>query len=248
MEVNQLEKLVLYSGNFILFLTLILIVVGRTNRTKLQPTAIRWVQLWAIGTFILNLIELILIKFILTKRFVYINEVLKMLQILGIKDYNFISPFSYLLKFIFLGLFFREIFKAEYLKKTFQILVYTLIVFELFMVFVYQSYQYYDSLSSTIKNIFIMVGSGLFLFLFYNNDKTNLTLQKNPYFWLSIGFFIPSITDFLFEIFFAKLYDTDLAKFYEYYIYRNISQVLGFLFLIRSFMLSKYLRFLPIQY
>lgn len=248
MDVNQLEKLVLYTGNSILALNLILVVTGIIYSDKIRPTAIDWVFKWAVYTFVLGTIELVLIKVIFSKKFIYIQEVLNILNYLGIKDYNFISPFSYLLKFIFLGLFFRDIFKLNQHKRAFQIIIYLLVAFEFIMVIVFKSYQSYDSLSSTIKNIFLMTGSGLFLYLFYNNDKSNLALQKNPYFWLGIGLFVPSITDFLLELIFSKLYDTDLSSFYQNYIYRNISQMVGFIFLIRSFSLSKYLKFLPKGY
>ncbi len=242
------EKILEYCSNLMLVFQGITVLWAFKNKGNLESSAVIYIFYYCLLSFTLSLIEFILQKFILVREFIYFNEVYKFFTSLGISDFNFISPFSYLIKFIFLGMFFRNIFLLEKLKTTFHYLIYLMVIFELVMVLVFDTYRVYDSLSSTIKNIFLMIGSGLFLFRFYNNSRSTSTLQNNPYFWFGIAIFLPSITDFFLEFIFYKLYKTDLSSFYKYYNIRNISQSIGLLFLCIGFHLSKRIKLLPLKY
>jgi hypothetical protein len=166
----------------------------------------------------------------------------------GIKDFNFTAPPNYLIKFIFLSLFFRDLFQDPLKKHFFKYLMYALVVFELVMVFVFKSYQGYDSLSSTVKNVFILGSTGLFMYKLYRADSHGIILYKNPYFWLTLGFMLPALAEIFLEFIFTKLYQTDLLSFYKYYLIRNASQIVGFTLLIVGVWQAKYLRFLPKEY
>lgn len=244
MNENELEGFLKLTENFYVILSITIWVLALWKRQYLNCYLIWYVAL--ITCFLCA--EWLLVNIIFVKKYGFIPYVSPFLDKFGIQDMNFTSPLNYLIKFIFLSLFFRDLMKTEVWKKFFQYLVYGLVVFELVQVFVFNSYQGYDSLSSTVKNIFILFGCGLFFYKFYNTDSGTLLLQKNPYFWIIMGLFIPTLTDFFLELIFFKLYQTDLAQFYRLYLVRNASQIIGFILLGIGIYYSKFLQFLPKNY
>jgi hypothetical protein len=196
-----------------------------------------------------SLTELLLVDVLLSGKYQFVNTIFPFLQNhFGIQDFNFTAPLNYLIKFIFLSLFFRDLFQNPLKKRFFQYLMYALVLFELVMVFVFKSYQGYDSLSSTVKNVFILGSTGLFMYKLYRADSHGITLYKNPYFWLTLGLMLPALAEIFLEFIFTKLYQTDLLSFYKLYLVRNASQIVGFTLLIVGVWQAKYLRFLPKEY
>lgn len=236
------------SGSFLFFLNLTLVIIAVKRRTFYKRLAVNCLYYLAVFSFLLSFFELILIKFILVKDFIFFNEVFGFFGQHGIHDLNFISPFSYLVKFIFLSLFFINIFKEFKIRQLFILLMGGLLLFELIQFFVFKTYQRYDSLSSTVKNVFIIFSSGLFLFKISKSSYGSISLMKNTYFLIGIGLFIPALTELFLEFIFTKLYETDLITFYKYYLLRNASQAFGFLILIKAFWHARYLKFLPEKY
>lgn len=193
-------------------------------------------------------LEILLKDILVNINYGFVQGLLPIFKILGITKLIFTSPLSYLIKFIFLSLFFRDLMKELFWKKFFQGAVLLFIVFELGQVFVFKSYQGYDSLSSTVKNIFIILSVGWFLYKFYHNDVASISLQKNPYFWISLGLLLPALAELFLEFIFSKLYQTDTASFYKLYLIRNASQMVGFLLLMAGVWQAKYLKYLPKSY
>lgn len=244
-----LEKYLEYTVFIIITLKILASFISWSQRKRMQYLATKWLIPFCGLLMFLAIIEWILGRFIFNKSFIYyISCVKPLLKSLGIQDMNFTASVSYLIKFIFLGLFFRDLMAEKFWKTFFQGAVWVLIVFELVQVFVFKSYQGYDSLSSTVKNVFIIGGVGLFLYKFYHSDTGKISLVKNPYFWISLGLILPAFAEFFLEFIFTKLYQTDLEGFYKYYLVRNASQIIGFLLLIMGIWQAKYLRFLPKEY
>lgn len=248
MNLLEAEKLLFLSGNFLIFLNAIWLILVLFSRKLIDNKAINWLTHYSFYAFLISIIELILIKYILVKDFIYFNEVFDFLGRLGIHDMNFMSPLSYLIKFIFLPLFFMNIFKEPKWRHFYILLMVGLLLFELIQFFVFKTYQRYDSLSSTVKNLFIIFSSGLFLFKLSKSNYGSISLMKNTYFLIGIGLFIPALTELFLEFIFTKLYETDLITFYKYYLLRNASQAFGFLILIKAFWHARYLKFLPEKY
>jgi hypothetical protein len=248
MELIALERIVLYSGNLILLLNMFLFLLGLKARNHIQTNAVVWAWYSITWGLVLSLIELVIIKFILVKEFSYFTQVYSFMDSLGIHDFNFISPFSYLIKFICLGLFFRDALVNKQWKQIFHYAVWILVVFELVQVFVFKSYQGYDSVSSTVKNIFLIGGSGLLLYRIYAYPNMSLPPSKNPYFWICLGLLLPALAELFLEFIFTKLNQTDLLSFYKLYLVRNSSQMIGFTLLIVGIWQTKYLKFLPKAY
>ena len=245
---QEKEKLIMRSGKMVFTLSLVLLYYCYLNREFLQKIIPNffWFS-YFIGLYII--LELINLDVLLTSRYKWVDDIFPFLQNhFGIQDFNFTAPINYLIKFIFLSLFFRDLFQDPLKKRFFQYLMYALVVFELVQVCVFKSYQGYDSLSSTVKNVFILGSTGLFMYKLYRADSHGISLYKNPYFWLTLGLMLPALAEIFLEFIFTKLYQTDLLSFYKLYLVRNASQVVGFTLLIVGVWQAKYLRFLPKEY
>lgn len=240
-------KTLINSGKIAHIGTFILFYYAIQYRSYYTP-AFKYFLGFIIAIAIYSAIELTIVEVLLSGKYQFWKSIFPFLQQFGISDTNFTSPFNYLIKFIFLSLFFRDLFQNTLKKRFFQYLMYALVVFELVMVFVFKSYQGYDSLSSTVKNLFIIGGVSLFLYQFYRTDTGKVPLGKNPYFWISLGLLLPALAEIFLEFIFTKLYQTDLEQFYKLYLFRNASQIVGFTLLIVGIWQAKYLRFLPKEY
>jgi uncharacterized integral membrane protein len=247
--VALLEKYLEYTVYIIILLKLALWVVSWKKKQSLVLYATKWLNPLIIFLVVIAIVEWTLGKFILTKSFYYYTSHVKpFLELFGIQQITFLNPVHYFVRFIFLSLFFRDLFRNPLKKRFFQYLMYALVVFELVQVFVFKSYQGYDSLSSTVKNVFILGGTGMFMYKLYRADSHGISLYKNPYFWLTLGLMLPALAEIFLEFIFTKLYQTDLLSFYKLYLVRNASQIVGFTLLIVGVWQAKYLRFLPKEY
>ena len=247
-ETNLFQNKVLgYSGKFIHIEVFTLFYFTLVNYDKLGRS-LKYFWIFVVFMTLYSALDLMIIEVLLAAPYKFWESIFPYLQQIGIKNTNFTDPINYLIKFIFLSLFFRDLFQDPLKKRFFQYLMHALVVFELVQVFVFKSYQGYDSLSSTVKNVFILGSTGLFMYKLYRADSHGITLYKNPYFWLTLGLMLPALAEIFLEFIFTKLYQTDLLSFYKLYLVRNASQIVGFTLLIVGVWQAKYLRFLPKEY
>lgn len=247
-EQEERDRLTTRTGKIVHSLTFILLFYCYVHKEILQKHLRHffWFCYW-LGWY--GVLEFLLIDVLLNRKYQFVEVLFPWLSTnFGIANLNFTSPINYLIKFIFLGLFFRDSLQNHIWKKVFQYTVWALVGFELVQVFVFKSYQGYDSLSSTVKNIFILGGAGLLLYRVYASQNVSLSLQKNAYFWIYLGLILPALAELFLEFIFNKLYETDRLSFYRLYPVRNASQMVGFTLLIIGVWQAKYLRFLPKEF
>lgn len=245
---QESEKLIMRSAKIVHTITFILVFYCYYNRNLLKEFVPDfWKFCYALGVF--SFFELLLADVLLAAKYQFVTILFPWLQSqFGIQNFNFTAPINYLIKFIFLGMFFQNSLQNQTWKKAFQYAIWVLTAFELVQVFVFKSYQGYDSLSSTVKNIFILGGAGLLLYRVYASQNVSLILQKNAYFWICLGLILPALAELFLEFIFNKLYETDQLSFYKLYLVRNASQMVGFTLLIIGVWQAKYLRFLPKEF
>jgi hypothetical protein len=245
---DEQNKMIFRSGKIVQIFSFVLMFYAFVKRDILIVTIPKFYW-YCYGLAAYNFLELLCSDVLLSGKYQFVTIIFPFLQNqFGIQDFNFTGPFNYLIKFIFLGLFFRDLCKNRQEKYFFQYLIYVLVLFELVQVFVFKSYQGYDSLSSTLKNIFILGSTGLFTYKLYRTSSNGISLQKNPYFWITLGLMLPALAEIFLEFIFTKLYQTDLLSFYKLYLIRNASQISGFTLLVIGFWQAKFLRFLPKEY
>lgn len=247
-EQDAQDRLTTRMGKMVHCLTFILLFYSYVHKEILQKhfRYFFWFS-YALGWY--SLFELLCLDVLFSSKFQFVNVLFPWLNThFGVENLIFTSPLSYLIKFIFLGLFFQDSLQSTTWKKIFQYLIWILVVVELVQVLVFKSYQGYDSLSSTIKNLFTLGGAGLLLYKVYSTPNINIHLQKNPYFWICLGLILPALAELFLEFIFTKLYETDIASFYKLYLVRNASQIVGFTLLIVGVWQSNYLRFVPKEY
>jgi len=246
-EEGEQAKLIDQSGLLTSFYTFVLFYLAQQQRTYLlAATPYFFWFVYASAVFVA--IELLARFILLSGQYQFVKVIFPYLSRIGIQDFNFLSPIDYVLKFAVLSLFFRDVLKPESLKKTYQFLAYGLVLFELIQVFVFKSYQGYDSLSSTVKNSFLVASTTLFLYRFYQTTSVTISLQRNSYFWIGMGLLMPALAEFFLEFIFEKLYRTDTTEFYRLYLLRNTSQLGGIVLLLLATTRASLLRFLPNDY
>lgn len=247
-SLDEQEYLLLRSGKMLHTLTLVLFFFCFAHREVLrqQMPYFFW---FCYALALASLFEFFVIDVLFSQRYYFLDIVRPYLaDEWQIVDFNFTSVINYFIKFIFLGLFFRAALQRSRFKKMVTYLTASLVLFELIQVFVLKSYRSYDSWSSTLKNIFILICSGLLLYRIYNNPSVTMSLYRNTYFWICLGFIFPAISELFLEFIFSTLYHTDISQFYSLYLFRNSSQFVGFVLLIVGVWKARYLKFLPTSY
>ncbi len=245
--VNIGEKVLVRSGRIAEIYKLLLFLFAFNNRAYLLPKLRHF--FWFVYVISIYLaIEAVLLDVLVSGKYEFVKTVLPFLKQSGIENLNFMSPINYLIKFIFLSLLFRDLMAPPRWKRGFQIALWVLVIFELVQVVVFKSYLGYDSLSSTVKNVFIIGAAGVFLYRFYQTTSLRITLQRNPYFWIMLGLFLPALAEIFLEFIFQKLYETDTVGFYKLYLIRNASQMIGLILLFVGVWHSKNLKYLPASY
>ena len=242
------EKLVMRSGKIVhtfVFVLFFYCIVYKDLLLKYKPYFF-----WLCYSLALySLFELLLVDVLLAAK--YQNGKLLgswLAEHFQIKTFDFTAFLNYLIKFVFIPLFLKDSVQNFTFKKVFQYLMWMLVIFELIQLLIFKSYQGYDSLSSTVKNLFFLFGAGLLLYRIYINASVSLSLNKNPYFWICLGLISPALSELFLELVFSKLYQTDPSSFYRLYLIRNASQIVGLTLLIVGVWQAKYLRFLPKEY
>lgn len=245
--INIGEKVLARAVRITEIYRLLLFAFALANRNYLFPKLRYFI--WLIyGLCLYATCETFLLDVFVSGKYEFYKTVYPFLNQFGIQDLNFMSPINYLIKFIFLSLLFRDLMAPLRWKRVFQVALWVLVIFELVQVVVFKSYLGYDSLSSTVKNVFIIGATSVFLYRFYQTTSLRITLQRNPYFWIMLGLFLPALAEIFLELIFQKLYHTDQAGFYRFYLLRNASQMIGVILMFVGVWYSKNLKYLPASY
>lgn len=245
--INIGEKVLARSGRIAEIYKLLLFLFAFNNRGYLFPKLRHF--FWLVyGLSVYIAIEALLLDVLVSGKYEFHKTVFPFLNRFGIQNLNFMSPINYLIKFIFLSLLFRDLLAPPRWKRVFQIALWVLVVFELVQVVVFKSYLGYDSLSSTVKNVFIIGATSVFLYRFYQTTSLRIPLQRNPYFWIMLGLLLSALAEIFLELIFQKLYETDTVGFYKYYLWRNASQMIGLILMFVGVWHAKNLKYLPASY
>ena len=241
------QELLMRSGRIVDVYTAVVFGSAFVNRMALFPK-LRYFFWLTYGMAVFVVISSILLDVLISTNYQFVRVVGPFLAQFGIQDLNFTSPISYLIKFIFLSLLFRDLLASPRWKWVFQMALWVLVVFELMQMAVFKSYLVYDSLSSTVKNVFIIGATSIFLYQFYQATSVRISLQRNPYFWIMLGLLLPALAEIFLEFIFQKLYQTDTVGFYKWYLVRNASQMVGLMLMSVGIWYAKNLKYLPASY
>ncbi len=241
------DKVLARSARIIQLYKLSLFLLAFVNRAYLFPK-LRYFFWFIYALVIYDTCEIIFLDVFFSRKYEFVNTVHPFMNQFGIENLTFLSPINYLIKFVFLSLLFRDLMAPPRWKRVFQISLWILVVFELVQVIVFKSYLGYDSLSSTVKNVFIIGATSVFLYRFYKTTSLRITLQRNPYFWIMLGLMLSALAEIFLEFIFHKLYKTDTVGFDKYYLWRNTSQMVGTILMFVGVWYSKNLKYLPGSY
>lgn len=162
----------------------------------------------------------------------------------GIHDTNFISIINFLTTFILLGWYFSSVFKSIRIQKTIKIISALLFTIAIIENFFGHDFRNYDSFNATTYAIFCMA-LPLFHLWFVYNTMTEVTIRKNPYFWIDIGLLIPNMMGLFLHLAGNKLYETDMILYFKLSIAKYYFVMLSQILLAISFYYARYTKYLP---
>jgi hypothetical protein len=161
------------------------------------------------------------------------------LEYFQIYDINFINGIYYLVNFILIGYFYSKIFNFIKLK-TISI---CLAIFQVINYFFIDGFRSYGTVGAILSDLFLIILPCMYLYRM-SAQPPNIPVQKNSYFWISLGLFIPHLVQIAITITASDLHQTDFVFFCKTHVFRNIILIISQLFFIYAFLQSRYLKYL----
>ena len=165
------------------------------------------------------------------------------LDYLKIEDTNFFNGFSYFASFLFIGWFYYLLIKSAQYIYLLKWLCIALCVFQVFNYFIIDGFRAKGAVGLILSSANSMALSALYLW-YLSNKPPNLSIWKNPYFWISGSIFIISTLSLVYSFSAETLYESDFVLYCKTKIIKNGVNMLGELAFLISFTKAKNLKYL----
>jgi hypothetical protein len=163
----------------------------------------------------------------------------------GLKDMSFISIFSHITIFYFLGEYFTLVLQSNLLTNKIKIIYKFLILACIINYLFIEGYQVQSVFNSITTALFCCILSCIHLWYLFNDLQTKVIINKNPYFWLCLGLLIPNLINLFSYTIGKKLENTDFKLFQISNIFNDSLQILGYFFIAVGFYYARYTKYLP---
>lgn len=174
----------------------------------------------------------------------YLNLWLSIADFLNIDSTNFLSIFAYVNHFIILGFYFYEVIQNRQMAKLILYVSWILMIIVTYDYFFITGHNNYSSFSQTLLSFYGLLMALLHLkYLYAENNK--VPLNKNPYFWISMGLLFPNIMTIWLELFGSYLQEADFILYCQVSICYIVFYCIGMLLIARGFYFSRYAKYLP---
>jgi len=235
---EEWQDLMMFSSKMASFSILIPVVFGIKYK-KYWNWPLYILFLYCILTFLFNWIELLFIWATgeYTSFFMpYLNDW---------KIYNtvFLQIFFVLKNLILLSIFYCSIF---YIKKIKKLILFTggfLSIIVTGNYFFYEGFRDFGVITPSINGIYIVL-LPLFYLWFSQRDSIRISLKKSPYFWISLGLFIPNFIGLFFYFSGNFIQQNNFTLFSQTRIVKNLFEILGYILIAVGFSYSYYARFI----
>jgi hypothetical protein len=152
------------------------------------------------------------------------------LQKLNIYNTFFLEPLFYLSDIIFLSLFIRDSIQDAQIKKNLNIIRWILIVFIILNTIFGEGYTEYQTVGSSVKNLFLLYISILLLRrIFYTNFQQKS--YKIPYFWISLSILISVLGAGLIDFVSNRMYNDTEIIYYKAHVVVDIFYDVSYIFM-----------------
>lgn len=156
----------------------------------------------------------------------------------------FTGIFAYSVNFLFIGWYFSYVFKSERTQKSIRIISIALFVFSIIHNFFLQDWRAHDSVVATASAIFCMLLPLIHVGSVYRT-LTEIPVQKNPYFWIDLGFVVPNTLGLFLHFAGDKLSETDMNLYFQLSMAKNYFVILAQFFFAYNFYLARFTKYLP---
>lgn len=196
--------------------------------------------LFCLLTFMVNFLEQIFLWLAGN----YTEMVIPFLDFFNIKNTFFFTVFYYGKDYLILGWFYSLIITTKNnLNKTTLWVSYTLTFIMLINYLFFNGYDDPGVLNPTLNAVYVVVLPLLYLW-FSQKESLRISLYKSPYFWISLGVFIPNLLGLFIYIIQPFAQSTDYILFIRLKVIKNIFDLLGFGLISYGFTKSRYARFI----
>ena len=235
---NHIDKLL---GKIATIAMLIPIIIAFVKYLYLNK-ALKIMLWFCLMRFLVSLINVFIIWLVNSYK-LFFEPILNKLDI---HNMNFISILAFLNNFGFLGWYFYIVINKSKYADIVRILSIFLFTTALVNYFFIEGYKIPSIYNSTMSSIFCFTLPLIHLWFIFN-ENTKVLINKNPYFWLALGLFIPNLLIFIFALAGKKMNLTDNLLYLKVDIVSSIVQIIGFILVAIGFYYAHYTKYLPQQ-
>lgn len=240
MPENELSNIFLLFYRIYTVTLLFPLVVALLQRKYLNKS-LKYFVVYKILNLFFNILEQVFIWAVNTWRDFFVP----ILNRFGIGDTSFLAIFYYLNDFIFIVLFYRYLSNNKnYIKSSYYISIFllTMILINYFFI---EGYRTFGIFNPTVDSIFVFSIASFYLLHLYRSHLM-LPLQKNPYFWISLGLIVPQVISFFLFLVGDIFHKEDYALFLVMSIIKNCFLILAQVLFAVGFWRARYAQYLPL--
>jgi hypothetical protein len=164
------------------------------------------------------------------------------LTLYKIENTLFFNILFYLSNYIFLGIFYRKLMNKKIYQICLKILIPLICIASVVIFILIDGYQNFGSVGPFMNGIYICALPIIYLWYLFIEQRKDISVYKNPYFWISIGLLIPHGIDLLFLLIANNLYNENFVLYCKSHIARNCFEIIAQLLFAMAFYFSHRLR------
>jgi hypothetical protein len=226
MTLHEASELLLFNAKIANILSCIPVFIGIFKWKYFKDFPLRWLFLYNLIYAMLNLFSAWFIDFAT----IHYDVLGPYLQKLNIYNTFFLEPFFYLSDIIFLSLFVRDSIQDSQIKKNMNIIRWTLIAFILLNTIFGEGYTEYQTIGSSVKNVFLLYISILLLRrIFYTSFQQKS--YKIPYFWICLSILISVLGAGLIDFISNRMYNDTEIIYYKAHVVVDLFYDVSYIFM-----------------
>lgn len=234
------EDFFLLIGKITIFAMMIPIMVAIAKR-KDWNTPIKIAFYYCLTTLVISMI----VQSFIWLTGAYTELLLPFLDYWKIRNTFFLQILFYLKNFLILGLFYSYVFPLKKIKNHIFFLGKILAFFALINHMFIEGYLIHGVLNPSLNAIFVFIVPLIYLW-FSQKHSIRIPFRKNPYFWISLGLFLPKIFGFFLYVSGNYISESNITLFYKLYSTKNLFEIIGQILIAIGFAHSYYARFIKI--
>lgn len=226
MNLHEAHQLLIFNGQIATVFSYIPVVIIFYRFRYFKNIPLRWLFLYNLIYAMLNLFSAWFIDFAT----VHYDVLGPYLQKLNIYNTFFLEPFFYLSDIIFLSLFIRDSIEDIQIKKNLNVIRWILIIFILLNTIFGEGYTEYQTIGSSVKNVFLLYVSILLLRrILYSSFQQKS--YKIPYFWICLSILVSVLGAGLIDFVSNRMYNDTEIIYYNAHVVVDLFYDISYIFM-----------------